>query len=109
MVSHCLPSYRWSVVRLESSAHWQMYSMDLENFMGGCTEAMHASCRITEKNELNWLDFHRTDSFDAWSEVGSFGIPDGILIVGCPLAHLLRLEKVISTFGRCVVVDSGFL
>ena len=53
------------------------------NFMGGCTEARHASCRITERMKLNWLDFHRTDSFDAWSEVGSFGIPDGILIVGC--------------------------
>ena len=55
------------------------------NFLGGCTEAMHASCRITERMKLNWLDFHRTDSFDAWSEVGSFGIPDGILIVGCLL------------------------
>ena len=55
------------------------------NFMGGCTESMHATCRFTERMKLNWLDFHRTDSFDAWSEVGAFGIPDGILIAGCLL------------------------
>ncbi len=53
------------------------------NFFGGCNATMHATCRITERMKLNWLDFHRTDSFDAWSEVGTFGIPDGVLIVGC--------------------------
>ena len=57
----------------------------LGNFLGGCTESMHATCRIDERMKLNWLDFHRTDSFDAWSEVGSFGIPDGVLIIGCML------------------------
>ena len=51
------------------------------NIIGGCTQAMHATCRIEERMKLNWLDFHRTDSFDAWSEVGSIGIPDGALII----------------------------
>ncbi len=53
------------------------------NFLGGCTEAMHTTCRIEPRMKLNWLDFHRTDSFDAWSEVGAFGIPDGVMIAGC--------------------------
>ena len=53
------------------------------NLIGGCTQTMHASCRIEERMKLNWLDFHRTNSFDAWSEVGSIGIPDGALIIAC--------------------------
>ena len=53
------------------------------NFLTGCTDAMHTNCSVTPRMKLNWMDFFRMDEPIAWSEVGSIGIPDGLLCFVC--------------------------
>ncbi|MEE2747225.1 MAG: hypothetical protein VX473_02015 [Candidatus Thermoplasmatota archaeon] len=64
------------------------------NFLSGCsTEAMHIGCDVTPRMKLNWMDFFRIDDQIAWSEVGSFGIPDIVLGLFCLLLIIRGLRS----------------
>ncbi|MDP6844132.1 MAG: hypothetical protein QF722_01115, partial [Candidatus Thalassarchaeaceae archaeon] len=77
----------------------------LGNFLTGCTEELHSTCSTSMK--LNWLDFHQMGHWEAWSPVGSVGIPDVVLsligialistgILGVNTVKLFLLQKIRS-------------
>ena len=64
------------------------------NFLTGCTtEAMHKGCSSTPRMKLNWMDFFRIDDQLAWSEVGSIGKTDIVLVVMCLTLIIIGLRR----------------
>jgi hypothetical protein len=51
------------------------------NFLTGCDSEIHSTC--TSSLKLNWLDFFRMDEHIAWSQTGTIGIPDVLLMTIC--------------------------